>query len=145
MIASSDIILSSGRVFNVPEKADNMRAIDTKAVDIAILDNDVVLVEAKYGVEINSVNSMIANDLIASEISGNYGLILNRKKDYSIVPVDVYEVLNSMERLKAIAVVLYNETSKLGIVTEQHLFKGALAIFDNVEDARVWLKVTVVQ
>jgi len=103
------------------------------------------LVEAKYGVEINGVNSKVANDLIASEISGNYGLIFNRKKDYSIVPVDVYEVLNSMDRLKAIAVVLYNETSKLGIVTEQHLFNGMLAIFDNVEDARAWLKVTVVQ
>ena len=72
-------------------------------------------------------------------------MIIDRKEDYSIIPVDVYEVINSMDRLKAIAIVLYNETAKLGMATEKHLFNGSLAVFDNVEVARVWLKDVVRQ
>jgi len=83
-----------------------MKYIDTDAVHMTILDDSVVLVEARHGVEISSVNARVANELIAREMPGNYGMIINRKEDYSIVPVDVYEVLNRMDRLKAIALVL---------------------------------------
>ena len=48
-------------------------------------------------------------------MSGHYGMIIDRKSDYSIVPIDVYEVLNGLEKLKAIAVVVRNEQNFLSI------------------------------
>ncbi|NIQ11611.1 MAG: hypothetical protein GWO08_17490, partial [Gammaproteobacteria bacterium] len=69
--------------------------------------------------------------------------IIDRKEDYSIVPVDVYEVLNGFEKLKAIAIVIYKETSAPNVAIEEYLFNGRMKLFSDVEEAEAWLRTVV--
>jgi len=121
------------------DKMTNMKYLDTDFIHISILDNKTVLVEAMEGVEINLEKSKYANELIESEMPGNYGMIINRKADYSIVPVDVYNILNSLKKLKAIAIVVYNRRNFLPVETEKKLFKGRLEVFNSVQEAHQWV------
>jgi hypothetical protein len=102
-----------------------------------------VLVEAMDGVNINLAKSIYANQLIANEMPGDYGMIIDRKADYSIVPVDVYNVLNSFERLKAIALVVHNKKSYFPVTAEKKLYLGKLEIFQTVIQAHKWLEETL--
>jgi len=117
-----------------------MKNIETDFIHISILDSRTVLVEAMEGVDINLEKSKYANQLIANEMPGNYGMIIDRKADYSIVPVDVYNVLNSFERLKAIAIVVHNKKSYFPVSAEQQLYKGKLKVFQTINQAHKWLK-----
>ncbi|MDH5258774.1 MAG: hypothetical protein OEX07_12235 [Gammaproteobacteria bacterium] len=117
-----------------------MKYIDTDFVHISILDDEVVLVEAMYGVEINAEKSKYANELIENEMQGVYGMIIDRKADYSIAPVGVYKVLNSLDKLKAIAIVTHSKRNFLPVETEKNLFNGALAVFDSIHEAHKWIK-----
>ena len=116
-----------------------MKYIDTDFIHISILDERTVLVEAIDGVEINLDKAKYANKLIENEMPGNYGMIINRKADYSIVPVDVYNILNSLRKLKAIALVVYSKRSFLPVKTEKNLFKEKLEVFDSVREAHEWV------
>jgi hypothetical protein len=102
-----------------------------------------VLVEAMDGVNINLEKSIYANQLIANEMPGDYGMIIDRKADYSIVPVDVYNVLNSFERLKAIALVVHNKKSYFPVTAEKKLYQGKLEIFQTIIQAHKWLEETL--
>lgn len=117
-----------------------MKYIDTDFIHISILDAKTVLVEAMYGVEIDLEKSRYANQLIANEMPANYGMIIDRKADYSIVPVDVYNVLNSFERLKAIALVVHNKTSYFPVSVEQKLYQGQLEAFQTINQAHRWIE-----
>ena len=117
-----------------------MKYIATDFIHINILDAETVLVEAFDGVDINAEKSIYANQLIEKEMTNYYGMIIDRKADYSIVPVDVYNVLNSFKRLKAIAIVLHNKRSYFPISAEQKLYKGKLEVFQTVDQAHKWIK-----
>jgi len=121
-------------------KKNKMKNIETDFIHISILDTKTVLVEAMEGVDINLEKSKYANQLIANEMSGNYGMIIDRKADYSIVPVDVYNVLNSFKRLKAIAIVVHNKKSYFPVSAEQQLYKGKLEVFQTISQAHKWLE-----
>ena len=116
-----------------------MKYLDTDFIHISILDDKTVLVEAMEGVEIDLEKSKYANELIESEMPDDYGMIINRKADYSIVPVDVYNILNSLKKLKAIAIVVYKSRNFLPVETEKKLFKGKLEVFDSVQEAHQWV------
>ena len=116
-----------------------MKHIDTDFIHICILDNKTVLVEAVDGVEIDSEKSRYANCLIENEMPGNYGMIIDRKADYSIVPLDVYRNLNNIKKLKAIAIVVNNKTNFLPISSEKRMYNGELEVFQYIEEAREWI------
>ena len=120
-----------------------MKNIETDFIHISILDTKTVLVEAMEGVDINLEKSKYANQLISDEMPGDYGMIIDRKADYSIVPVDVYNVLNSFERLKAIAIVVHNKKSYFPVSAEQQLYKGKLEVFQTINQAHQWLEETL--
>jgi hypothetical protein len=120
-----------------------MKNIETDFIHISILDTNTVLIEAMEGVDINQEKSTYTNQLIANEMPGNYGMIIDRKADYSIVPVDVYNVLNSFERLKAIAIVVHNKKSYFPVSAEQQLYQGKLEVFQTICQAHQWLKETL--
>lgn len=122
-----------------------MKKIDTDFIHINILDDITVLVEAMEGVDITFEKSNYANQLIEDAMLGNYGMIIDRKADYSIVPVDVYSVLNSLQRLKAIAIVVYNKKSYFPLSAEKKLYQGKLEVFQTVNDAHQWIKETLIQ
>ncbi len=116
-----------------------MKTIETDFIHISFLDEEVVLVEAKHGVEIDAAKASYGNQLITDEMPGDYGMIIDRKEDYSIVPVEVYKILNSLPHLKAIAIVRHRPATTVSIDMEQRLFKGPLEVFDSVENARKWI------
>lgn len=121
-----------------------MKHIDTDYVHITILDNKSVLVEAMEGVEIDSEKAGIANKLISDEMKTDYGMIINRKADYSIVPHQVYAVLNSIDNLKAIAIVVYKENF-LPLASEQKFFNNKLEAFETIQEAHKWLSNVLVE
>lgn len=116
-----------------------MKYIETDYIHISILDDRTVLLEAIDGVEIDGQKSREANSLIEKAMPGDYGMIIDRKSDYSIVPVEVYKILNSLEKLKAIAIVVHNKSNFLPIGTEQRLFKGELEVFKYIKEAHKWI------
>lgn len=116
-----------------------MHRLDTDFIHINILDNQTVLVEAVDGVEIDAAKSQYANQLIEKEMPGTYGMIIDRKADYSIVPIEVYNILNSLNKLKAIAIVVHSKRNFLPDDTEKHLFRGELEIFQTIADAHTWI------
>ena len=116
-----------------------MKHIDTDFIHICILDNKTVLVEAVDGVEIDSEKSRYANCLSENEMPGNYGMIIDRKADYSIVPLDVYRNLNNIKKLKAIAIVVNNKTNFLPISSEKRMYNGELEVFQYIDEAREWI------
>ena len=115
-----------------------MKYLDTDFIHIQILDPQTVLVEAIDGVEIDLEKSKHANDLIENEMSNDYKMIINRKADYSIVPIDVYKILNGLKKLKSIGIVVNNKPNFLPMSTEKKLFKGKLEFFQTIKDAHEW-------
>lgn len=116
-----------------------MRYIDTEFIHISILDDKTVMVEAIDGVEIDGDKSKYANGLIQDAMPGNYGMIIDRKADYSIVPLQVYENLNRIEKLKAIAIVIHDKNNFLPINTEKKLYNGELEVFQYIKEAHEWI------
>lgn len=120
-----------------------MKEFETENVLVKKLAENIVLVEAKYGVEINKEKSLRSNQMIVDEMGQDYGMIVDRKLDYSIDPVSIYQLLNSIEPLRAIAIVLHKESHLSMIAMEQKLFKGPLEVFWNINDAKTWLENTL--
>lgn len=116
-----------------------MKTIETDTMQATMLDDHIVVIRARAGVEIDAATARRDNARIADMMPGRYGMIVDRKADYSIVPVDVYEVLNGLERLQALAIVVYRKMTASGVRVEKQLFNGPLESFDSVEAAQAWL------
>jgi hypothetical protein len=108
------------------------------------LDNHAVVAEAKEGVNIDSKKVQRAIDIIEKELPGNYGLILDRKADYSIMPVEVYKYFASRKRLKALAIVKYADSEFLPDNMEQKIFKGNIEKFSSINAAHAWINNCIV-
>lgn len=121
-----------------------MKEFDIHFANIRIIDSQTVLIQAKYGVEIDAEMSRKAQKLIESEMPAEYGIIVDRKADYSIIPIEVYRTLNEIKNLKAIAIVLNGKRSMLPVNTEKNLFRGELAVFQTIAEAHEWLSRTIV-
>lgn len=78
------------------------------------------MVEVIDGAEIDREKSSYANSLIENKMPGDYGMIIDRKSNYSIVPIDVCRNLNNLDKLKAIAIAIHNKTNFHPITTEKH-------------------------
>jgi hypothetical protein len=106
---------------------------------LTVLDDVTVLVEGLPDVEITAAHAQRDNDLIATLMKGDYGMIVDRKADYSIVPVQVYRILNGMPRLRAVAIVSHRPLTTLSAATERPLYKGHFMSFGDVESAHAWI------
>lgn len=115
-----------------------MKYIETDFNLITILDDKTVLLEAKENVEINLEKAQHTNRLIQDEMSGDYGLIISRKADYSIVPHEKYSVLNNLENLKAIALIAC-ERNFLPVDMEKRFYKNKLEAFKTIQEAHKWI------
>lgn len=115
-----------------------MEYINTKDIYTTKLDDMTVLIEAKEGVEIDQETAASNMAAMVKVMPGNFGMIILRRSDYSIVPIDVYKSLNKIGNLKAIALVLPNKRNALPVATEQKLFKGELQSFMYIREAHEW-------
>lgn len=122
-----------------------MKKIDIHFALIRIMDTQTVLIQARDGVEIDAGKSQKVLELIAKEMPADYGIIVDRKADYSIVPLEVYRALNETDNLKAIAIALNGKRSVLPENTEKNLFRGELAIFQTIAEAHEWISRTMIE
>jgi len=70
---------------------------------------------------------------------GNYGIIIVREEDYSISPIPVFNILNNMTGLKALAIVTHRDHSATTTELDRALFEGELEVFNSVESAQEWI------
>jgi hypothetical protein len=114
--------------------------LKTEFAKFIFIDDQTVIAEAYDGVNIDGKKIRFAIDLIENNVPGDYALILNRKADYSVVPVEVYKFLASLERLKAIAIVRYKARDFLPENMEAILFEGNIKKFFSINEAHEWIK-----
>lgn len=117
-----------------------MEYIPTKNIYTSKLDDRTVLVEAREGVEIDHDTSAANMKAMVDAMPGDFGMIIVRRADYSIVPIEVYKNLNQVDKLKAIALVLPTKRNFLPVSTEQKLYKGKLEAFTYIREAHEWIR-----
>lgn len=101
---------------------------------ITIIDRDII---TKHDVE-EVVRECNSNS------SGNYVLLSNRIKDYSIDPIELYDVLSNEIRIKGAGIISYREsTRKLYPVEDtisdeisEHMLD--LHLFNSIDEAFIW-------
>jgi hypothetical protein len=116
-----------------------MNNLQTPAFVADILDDHTVRFEAREGVDTDAERVRLSARKIGEAYSGDYGMIVDRKADYSLDPVPVYAILDALSNLKAIAIVCYRSTTLGMIAMERKLSRGELEGFSGLDCARAWL------
>lgn len=117
-----------------------MKVIETEAATATVLNDYIVLVRAKPGVEVNRQHALRGDQLIAEAMPGDYGQIIDRLADYSVAPVEVFPILNANPKLKALAIVVHRDSSLRNAEIDRRFFSKELAVFRSVDEARNWLE-----
>lgn len=115
-----------------------MKKIEVEFGSFTFLDDTTVVAEAKKGVEIDGEKVSFAIEIIEKELPGDYAMILDRKHDYSVLPVPVYQYFASRERLKALAIVSHRVNPFLPEGMEKRIFGRDIETFYSVEMAHAW-------
>lgn len=118
----------------------NKKIQETDFGKFTFLDEHVVVAEALEGVNIDGEKVANAVKMIEEEFPGDYAIILNRKSDYSVMPVEVYTFFNTLKRLRALAIVSYKTRDFLPEGMEKNIFERNIEKFHSVEVAHEWLK-----
>ena len=117
-----------------------MKTIDLDFGQFVFLDDHAVIAAANEGANIGPGHAQKAVEMIEEKLPGDYALILDRKADYSVMPLEVYRYFDSLKRLKAIAIVKYKDRDFLPNDMESLLYSGMIKKFDSIEDAHHWVK-----
>lgn len=104
------------------------------------LDEHAVVATANSGVNIDAEKVQQAVDIIERELPGDYVIILDRKVDYSVMPLEVYKYFASVDRLKALAIVSYRDREFLPNNMERRIYAGRTEKFSCINDAHDWVK-----
>lgn len=120
-------------------KTTESQPIDLGAATGTVLNERVIVVRGKQGVEINRDTAGHILTLIDQIMPGEFGMILDRQADYSVAPVEVFELLNNTPRLKVVAIVAHRPATAGMAQIEQHLFNGRLEIFIALDLAEAWV------
>ncbi len=115
------------------------KVIETDILTATFHSDTVVTVRGKPHVHIDREKSAHSNQLIQDLMPGNYGMIIDREEDYSITPVEVFEILNNIEKLKAIAIVVHRNSSAKATNIDKLFSKIPLEVFFSVAEAKNWL------
>lgn len=116
------------------------KTIKADFAQFIFLDDSTVVARANDGVNIDGKKVQYAIDLIEKELPGDYAMILDRKADYSVMPVEVYKFFASREKLKAIAIVTYKGRDFLPDNMEQRIFENKIEKFSSINEAQEWIK-----
>lgn len=121
-----------------------MKTLETDFGRFTFLDRHTVVAEARKGVNIDGNKVKEAILLIEQELPGDYAMILDRKADYSVAPVEVYRYFASIQRLKAIAIVNYHRRGFLPEDMERRLYGGEIESFTSIAAAHDWVQEKIV-
>jgi hypothetical protein len=117
-----------------------MKTINLKNANISLIDEHIVLFEAKPAVVIDKQAAQSFYNEIEQHVTGNYSLIIHRKHKYQLLRMEVFGVINSRERLLGLAIVAPKETAKKMAEMEAPLCQKPFATFTSVDDAVAWVK-----
>jgi len=115
------------------------KVIETDVLIATHISDSIVIIRAKPHVHIDRNQAALSNQLIQDSMPGNYGMIIDREADYSIMPVEVFDVLNNIETLKAIAIVVHRDNSAVATNIDKLLSHVPLEVFFSVDEAKNWL------
>jgi len=116
-----------------------METIDLGKAKISLINERTVLFEAISDTVIDSQTAIYFYDQIEKHISGNYSLIIHRKHKYQLLRMEVFNVINTRERLVGIAIVTTKDVARKMASIEASLSEKPFSIFGNIEDATAWL------
>lgn len=117
-----------------------MKQFETPTSIIDILSESTVLLRPKEGVEVDYEAARRGSELIVEAMPGDFGMIIERAKDYSFAPMEVFNVLNEIPSLKAIAIAVHKYSSLSSAETGKMFFDRDLEIFFSVDHASDWIK-----
>jgi len=117
-----------------------METFNTATGTATIYNDQVALIRVKAGVDVVYDNALQVLSDIDRRMLGDYGIIIDRAEDYSLSPVEVYQICNSLERLKALAIVIYRPSSKPTTEIDRRLFVGSLDVFADIDTAKRWIE-----
>lgn len=117
-----------------------MKNIDLGTARITLIDECIVLFEADPDLVIDKRAATDFYNTINQHVTGNYSLIIHRKHKYQLLRMEVFNVINSQERLIGMAIVAPQNTAKKMADIEAPLSQKPFATFSNIDDAIVWLK-----
>lgn len=117
-----------------------MKTLDFPGATISMIDDDILLFEAKENTVVDKISARKFYDEIEKSVDGDYSLIINRKNRYQLLRFEVFSVINSQERLKAIAIVADGHAAQKMIEIEAPLCEKPFAAFTCIEEALVWLR-----
>lgn len=117
-----------------------MQTIEFPGASITVIDDDILLFEAKANTVVDKVAARHFYAEIEKHVDGDYSLIINRRHRYQLLRFEVFSVINSQSRLKAIAIVADGHAAQKMIELEAPLCEKPFAAFSSIEDALVWLR-----
>ena len=117
-----------------------MQTLDFPGATISVIDDEILLFEAKANTVVDKIAARKFYDEIESHVDGDYSLIINRRQRYQLLRFEVFGVINSQSRLKAIAVVADGHAAQKMIELEAPLCEKPFAAFTSIDDALAWLR-----
>lgn len=117
-----------------------MKTINLGNAKISLIDEHIVLFEANPTVVIDKQAAQSFYDGIEQHVTGNYNLIIHRKHKYQLLRMEVFNVINSREKLLSLAIVAPKDTAKKLAEMEAPLCQKPFSTFSNVDDAVAWIK-----
>ena len=116
-----------------------MRTIDLGKAQISLIDDHIVLFEANPDTVIDQQAATNFYDEIEKHVSGDYSLIIHRKNKYQLLRMEVFNVINTRQRLVGIAIVTPRTIAQKMADMEAPLSEKPFSTFSNIDDAIAWL------
>lgn len=116
-----------------------MKTIDLGKAKISLVNEHILLFEASPGIVIDSQVAVNFYAEIEKHVTGNYSLIIHRKHKYQLLRMEVFNVINTRERLLGIAIVTEREVARKMADMEASLSEKPFSVFQRIEDATAWL------
>ena len=117
-----------------------METLDLPGATVSLIDDGIFLFEAKENTVVDKVAARNYYDEIEKHADGDYSLIVNRKNRYQLLRFEVFGVINSQSRLKAVAIVADRHATQKMIELDAPLCEKPFAAFTNIEDAVDWVR-----
>jgi hypothetical protein len=117
-----------------------MTEIDADYARLRLHGERIVIVETKPGVLVEGSMVRKALDLIEAHIPTDYGVVIDRKNDYRLMRFEIYEEVNSREKLRGLAIVTHSKAANMLTELEAPLCRKAFAKFDCMDDAVNWAR-----
>lgn len=117
-----------------------MADLDTEFFVGKKLADNIFYIEVKEGVEVKKETAQRSVEMMVNLMATDFAMLINRVNDYSVDPLSIYSYLNSIEPLKAIAIVVHRESYLELMDGQQLIYNNPLRGFLTVEEANTWLE-----